>query len=111
MHSSDCRSQPDLAIDLPGGLTYLAPAQLGPQQSTTGETTPDDKNASEETHYTTPYESGPDDQLFHDTCEHQSASEEEANGKFKPTPLRVAHGVAVLEESVELGVPDIITSI
>ncbi|EGR50178.1 uncharacterized protein TRIREDRAFT_105488 [Trichoderma reesei QM6a] len=28
---------------------------------------------------------------------------------FPPSPLKVAHGVAMLEESVELGVPDVIT--
>lgn len=30
-------------------------------------------------------------------------------GKFTPAPLKVDHGVAVLEESMELGVPDVIT--
>ncbi|KAK5994582.1 hypothetical protein PT974_05061 [Cladobotryum mycophilum] len=29
--------------------------------------------------------------------------------KFAPSPLKVGHGVAMLEESVELGVPDVIT--
>ncbi|PTB38258.1 hypothetical protein M441DRAFT_249228 [Trichoderma asperellum CBS 433.97] len=29
--------------------------------------------------------------------------------KFTPLPLKVPHGIAVLEESVELGVPDVIT--
>ncbi|KAL7935609.1 hypothetical protein V8C35DRAFT_278624 [Trichoderma chlorosporum] len=32
-----------------------------------------------------------------------------ANEKFRPSPLKVPHGVAMLEESVELGVPDVIT--
>lgn len=31
------------------------------------------------------------------------------NQKFTPSPLKVPHGVAMLEESVELGVPDVIT--
>ncbi|KAL7784102.1 hypothetical protein V8C37DRAFT_396304 [Trichoderma ceciliae] len=31
------------------------------------------------------------------------------NEKFPPSPLKVPHGVAMLEESVELGVPDVIT--
>lgn len=30
-------------------------------------------------------------------------------GKFTPSPLKVGHGVALLEESVELGVPDVVT--
>lgn len=34
---------------------------------------------------------------------------EHNEGKFTPAPLKVEHGVAVLEESVELGVPDVIT--
>ncbi|KAL7918301.1 hypothetical protein ACQKWADRAFT_304477 [Trichoderma austrokoningii] len=32
-----------------------------------------------------------------------------SNKKFTPSPLKVPHGVAMLEESVELGVPDVIT--
>lgn len=35
--------------------------------------------------------------------------EEQEEGRFHETPLVVEHGVAVLEESVQLGVPDIIT--
>lgn len=31
--------------------------------------------------------------------------------KFPPSPLKVPHGVAMLEESVELGVPDVITQV
>lgn len=34
---------------------------------------------------------------------------EEEEGKFMPEPLEVEDGVAVLEESVELGVPDVVT--
>ncbi|KAM0264957.1 hypothetical protein ACHAQJ_000473 [Trichoderma viride] len=34
-----------------------------------------------------------------------------SNEKFPPSPLKVAHGVAMLEESVELGVPDVITQV
>lgn len=33
------------------------------------------------------------------------------NKKFTPSPLKVPHGVAMLEESVELGVPDVITQV
>lgn len=36
---------------------------------------------------------------------------EEKQGRFTPSPLKVDHGVAVLEESVELGVPDVITQV
>ncbi|UKZ79142.1 hypothetical protein TrVFT333_006892 [Trichoderma virens FT-333] len=32
-----------------------------------------------------------------------------SNEKFPPSPLKVPHGVAMLEESMELGVPDVIT--
>lgn len=32
-----------------------------------------------------------------------------ADGKFTPAPLKVGHGVAMLEESVELEIPDVIT--
>ncbi len=35
--------------------------------------------------------------------------EELEEGRFHETPLDVEHGVAVLEESVELGVPDVVT--
>ncbi|RYP58104.1 hypothetical protein DL769_009108 [Monosporascus sp. CRB-8-3] len=35
--------------------------------------------------------------------------EELEEGQFHETPLAVDHGVAVLEESVELGVPDVVT--
>lgn len=38
-------------------------------------------------------------------------SEGEQGNKFGPSPLKVGHGVAMLEESVELGVPDVITQI
>lgn len=36
-------------------------------------------------------------------------AEELQEGHFHPGPLEVARGVAVLEESVEIGVPDVIT--
>ena len=36
---------------------------------------------------------------------------ESDEGIFTPAPLKVEHSVAVLEESVELGVPDVITQI
>ena len=36
---------------------------------------------------------------------------ENSEGIFTPAPLKVEHGAAVLEESVELGVPDVITQI
>lgn len=36
---------------------------------------------------------------------------EENTGRFTPAPLKVEHGVAVLEESVELGVADVITQL
>ena len=34
---------------------------------------------------------------------------ETEEGRFAPAPLQVENGVAVMEESVELGVPDVIT--
>ncbi|KAL6890834.1 hypothetical protein GGI43DRAFT_387294 [Trichoderma evansii] len=34
-----------------------------------------------------------------------------ADKKFTPSPLKVPHGVAMLEESIELGVPDVITQV
>lgn len=34
---------------------------------------------------------------------------EDTEGRFLPAPLKVDHGVAVLEESVELHVPDVVT--
>ncbi|KOS20828.1 hypothetical protein ESCO_004396 [Escovopsis weberi] len=36
-------------------------------------------------------------------------SEAAAGRRFTPSPLKVGHGVAMLEESVQLGVPDVIT--
>lgn len=36
---------------------------------------------------------------------------EEQEGRFKPEPLEVEDGVAVLEESVQLGVPDVVTQV
>jgi hypothetical protein len=37
--------------------------------------------------------------------------EEQQEGRFHQEPLNVAEGIAVLEKSVELGVPDVITQI
>ena len=34
-----------------------------------------------------------------------------SEGKFMPVPLKVGQGVAMLEESVELGVPDVVTQV
>lgn len=36
-------------------------------------------------------------------------TEELEEGRFHPDPLDVGDGIAVLEESVELGVPDVLT--
>ncbi|RFU78405.1 hypothetical protein TARUN_3806 [Trichoderma arundinaceum] len=43
------------------------------------------------------------------TTEAASGSVPLPNEKFPPSPLKVPHGVAMLEESVELGVADVIT--
>ena len=45
--------------------------------------------------------------------EHKSPmmQHEEEEGKFMPQPLEVEDGVAVLEESVQLGVPDVVTQV
>lgn len=37
--------------------------------------------------------------------------EELEEGRFHPDPLDVGDGIAVLEESIELGVPDVLTQV
>jgi hypothetical protein len=43
--------------------------------------------------------------------ERKGSEKDTGEGKFVSVPLKVGHGVAVLEESVELGVPDVVTQI
>lgn len=43
------------------------------------------------------------------SCPSQMMKEEMEEGRFHEGPLEVDHGLAVLEESVELGAPDFIT--
>lgn len=51
------------------------------------------------------------EELFLQECPTPMMEYERIEGKFTPAPLKVDHGVAVLEESVELGVPDVITQV
>jgi hypothetical protein len=49
------------------------------------------------------------EELYFDGQMTAMMSSEAEQGHFTPAPLQVDRGVAVLEESVELGVPDVIT--
>lgn len=54
-------------------------------------------------------EPGQDEENFFNETKSPMMQREEEEGMFMPQPLKVEDGVAVLEESVQLGVPDVVT--
>lgn len=102
-------SLPDLPA--PAHVQSLGAVQSGQNEATPGQ---EQRNVKEQDPLSTLYqfEDWEEKSLRNTFCSQSTGHDHDhSDGHFAPAPLRVDHGVALTEESLELKVPDVITQL